>query len=299
MDKRQESVRSMYIAVRDYLVTNTAIWTASTGMTNGVATLTTYIDTIDTYSQGQQADTKGITNTKGEKRDSLVSNILSVAGALVSYGKSTANSTLIGQAKVTKSQLDGMADTILSDKALTIRNLGNTNIAGLADFNILPADITALQAARVAFNADIQKPKNVIGTKKASTTALKDQFDGANLHLELSLDQLIRTYNATEHDFVLGYFNNRTIFNIGSEKVAVRFIVDDSVDHLPLGLVKILVTPGDIQKKTTEKGNAQIKTLADGTYNVEFSRPGFVTQNATFYITFGATTNVVASMVAV
>ncbi len=299
MNKTEEAIRSMYISGRDYLDTEILVWTASAGMTTAVADLTTHLTNIDDFSMGQTEDTKGVTITKGAKRITLVAKTVKVADALYAFGNATGNTTLAGQAKVNKSELEKMADTLLSDKAQSIRNLGNTNIASLADYNVLPADITALQTARTAFNQDIQKPKNVIGSKKANTSAMKNEFKLTTAHLEKVLDPLVRTYQDVNPMFVSEYINNREIFNIGSEKVAVRFIVDDSVDHLPVALVKILVTPGDIQKKTTEKGNAQIKTLTDGTYDVEFSRPGFVTQNATFYVTFGATTNVVASMVAV
>lgn len=299
MNKFEESSRSMYIAVRDYLNTEIGVWTASAGMTAAVTQLSTHITNIDTYSMGQQEDTKGVTITKGTKRDALVSKTIKVADALRAFGNATGNTTIAGQAKVTKSGLDKMPDTLLSDKAQAIRNLGNTNIASLADYNVLPADITALSAARTAFNQDIQKPKNVIGTKKTNTTNLKNEFKATVAHLENVLDPLVRTYNETNSSFVLSYFNNREIFNIGSEKVAVRFTVDDSVDHLALANVQILVTPGDIKKKTTEKGSAQIKTLATGSYSAAFNKAGFVTQNVGFYVNAGETTQVVVSMVAV
>ncbi len=298
MNKFEESSRSMFIAVRDFLVTNTAIWTASTGMTNAVALLTTHIVNIDTYSEGQQEDSKGATTTKGIKRDTLVAKTVKVADGLRSFANATGNTTLAGQSKVTKSQLDGMQDTILSDKAQSIRNLGNTNIAGLADYNVLPADVTALNTARTAFNADIQKPKNIIGTKKANTTNLKNEFVQTIALFDNVLDPLVRTYKEAENTFVLEYFNNREIFNIGSEKVAVRFTIDDSIDHMPVELVQILVTPGNIKKKTTDKGAALIKSLGTGTYNAALTKAGFETQNITFYVNSGATTQVVESMVA-
>ncbi|MBK8487877.1 MAG: hypothetical protein WAU21_03070 [Chitinophagales bacterium] len=289
----------MFIAVRDFMVTNTAIWTASSGMTTAVTSLTTHIDNIDTYSEGQQEDSKGATTTKGIKRDTLVAKIVKVADGLRSFANATGNTTLAGQSKVVKSQLDGMPDTILSDKAQSIRNLGNTNIAGLADYNVLPADVTALNTARTAFNADIQKPKNIIGTKKANTTNLKNEFLATIALFDNVMDPLVRTYKEAENTFVLEYFNNREIYNIGSVKVAARFTIDESVDHMPLALVQILVTPGDIKKKTTEKGSALIKTLATGSYNAAISKAGFVSQNTTFYVNAGATTQVLVSLVAI
>lgn len=299
MTKTEESVRSMFIAVRDYMVAQTAIWTASAGATTAVTALTNHITKIDTYSMGQQTDTKGVTITKGTKRDSLVSKIIKVANGLVALGNATGNFTLSGQAKVNKGKLDTMPDTELVDKGTTIRTAGNTNIAALADYNILPADITALQNAIAAFNTDIQKPKNTIGQKKTSTTLLKNEFKLTNTHLENVLDPIVRTYNETQPVFVSDYFNSRIIFNSGYTKVPLRFIVDDSVNHLPIANVQILIQPGDIKKKTTEQGNAIVKSLAGGAYTATLSKLGFVTQNINVNITDGETTTKVVSMVAV
>ncbi|MBK8489002.1 MAG: hypothetical protein IPL48_14570 [Bacteroidetes bacterium] len=292
MNKQQEAKRSMLIAVRDYLNTEIAVWTGSVGMTNAVNALTAHIDQIDVYSLGQQQDTKGASGNKLIKRNVLVAKTKMVADGLSALGNATGDWTLAGQATMTKTKLVRLQDTFLGDVALSIFNLGNANAAVVADYNVSGADIAALGAARTAYMQGIERPKNLISARKTNTSGLNSEILAAMRLLENVLDMLVRTYTESAPNFVLVYFNNRVIFDVGSRTIAVRFHVMEAAGGTALGLVNIVVMPGDIKKRTTGKGNCQIQFLKSGTYTASFNRPGYLDKQVTFYVTAGVMTRV-------
>ena len=292
MNKQQEAKRSMFIAVRDYLIAQSAVWSGSVGMTNAVNALTAHIEQIDVYSMGQQEDTKGASGNKLIKRNVLVAKTKMVADGLSALGNATGDWTLAGQAMITKTKLVRLKDTFLGDKALTIFNLANANVAAVADYNVSGADIMALGTARTDYMQGLEMPKNLIGSRKVNTSGLNDEFRATTTLLLNVLDMLMRTYALSEPSFVLAYFNNREIFDVGKRTIAVRFHVDEAAGGGALGLVNIVVMPGNIKKRTTGKGNAQIQFLKSGTYTASFSRAGFLDKLVTFYVTAGEMTRV-------
>lgn len=300
MNKHEEAKLSMYESVLAFLTepAHVAIYAASSGVNGAVAKLQAKVDKLHEYHQGQMQTSKGATVTKDSKRMELLDEIMLAANALKSYGYDVQNYEIAGQATLNKSVVAKLPDTELSTKGKIIYALANNNMAAVANYNYPAAKLPVLAAAISSFEANMQTPKHIIGSKKTNTAYLKAGFTDTDKYLQEVLDPAILTYSETQGQFVSDYFNVRVIFDVGGQKLSAKFTVSESVNNGALAHVRITIMPGDVRKKTSALGKSLVKGLAEGSYTATLSKPGYVTQVKSFNVVSTETAVVTVSMVA-
>lgn len=112
---------------------------------------------------------------------------------------------------MTKSSLDKMDDFTLEQTAERVATLANGNIAGLADYDIVAADITALTTARTAFAAKKTAPRMAVSERKAQTESLPTLIGNVRSIFRNELDKMVTKKKKTAPDFHRGYFTARVI----------------------------------------------------------------------------------------
>lgn len=117
MTLRQESKLSMYLAVKSFLASNTAI---TTPLPNYAAFSTAYLAgvvQVQTFSEQQMFDKSGIQVNKAQLRASVVSFAADASRKVQAYARFTNNQLLLSETKFTESDLKTASDNELRDNA--------------------------------------------------------------------------------------------------------------------------------------------------------------------------------------
>lgn len=304
MTTRQENRFTMYITLRDYLLTQTAL---TTGLPNFTALFTAFqgnITQIQTQRDIQEGDKTGVAVNKQQLKTSLVTLSVDMSNKLVAFAKNTNNAALEAEVKFNGSSLDRTADTILKDRAQLLYNRANANVSTLATYGITATTQTAYLAAINAYQASITKPRLTLNDRKQATAIIEANFKQADDTLE-KLDSIMSIVALTQPNPYAGYQNARKVIELGGNTLSVKGQITDA-DKNGIGKVKVTILPANgtatalaksskevkpvAQKQSTTKGGFQLKGLKDGSYTATFSKPGHVSQTVSFDVVGGEMT---------
>ena len=106
-----------------------------------------------------------------------------------------------------------MDDSTLEQTAERVFGLANTNIAALAAFGVLPADVTTLDTGRAAFTAIKTSPREAAAGRKAQTQSLPQLIGNVRSIFRNEIDKMMTPFKKSNADFYNGYFAARVIMN--------------------------------------------------------------------------------------
>ena len=290
MTTRQESKLSMYLAVKDFLTTNTAIATPLPNYTGFFTSFQNGIAQIQTYSEQQMFDKTGLSKNKEILRNTLVMLACDTSRKMQAYAKYANNQLLLTETKFTESDLKKVADNELRDRAQGIYDRAQTNLTALSTYSVTAATQTSLQSAITSFVTAIPKPRLGITDKKLSTAQLANYFAVVDDALD-NIDMIIDIVKLTQQNFYNGYKAARKIVGLGTGSLAVKGFVHDAKNGAPLkgATLNFVLTDGEalqksskavaaIMKKTAEKGGFNIKSMPAGMYTVTIKKTGYADQ---------------------
>jgi hypothetical protein len=297
MTNQEESRLSMYLTLKDFQASYTAI---TNPLPNYSANSTIFLNTIpqiQAFSQLQKTSKKGAAEGKNQLKESLIVTTADYFRKLAAFAKFTNNVTLAEEVKIPESKLRQVADTAVKDYAQIAYDRGQTNLAALASYGITAATQTTLSAA--AYNASIGKP-GVSRTESGKTTKqLKALFKTADTALA-NMDAAVEIVRLTQVDFYNAYQKARKIIYTGIGSLAVKALVTDATTGEPLKGVTVSFSldgvgakakaanaKPDLVKKTAEKGRFNIKTLPAGIYSVTIKKNGYADQIITVAVSDG------------
>ena len=302
MNSGQESKHSMYLASKDYMAANATLLTPLPNYAGLSSAFLGYITQIQTYGEKQQFDQKGVALNKGQYRKTLVLLSADTSRKLTAYAKFANNQVLLSETKYTESDLNRIADTTLRDAAQGIYDRAQANLTALTTYGITAATQTSLLNAINAFVGSIPKPRLSIADKKNTTTYLANLFKQADAALE-NIDTLVEIIRLTQPNFYKGYRAVRRIVPTGIGSLAVKGLVTDAINGIPLkGAIITFVlssngTPSKsikiaepIVKKTAIKGGFNIKSMPSGMYTVSIKKNGYAEQIVSIAVSDGELT---------
>jgi hypothetical protein len=117
------------------------------------------------------------------------------------------------KAEMTKSSLDKMTDSDLEQIAERVAGLATENIAALADFDVVAADVTALATARTTFAGIKTSPRQATVGRKTQTDSLPQLIANVRSIFRNEIDKMVTKKKKTNPDFYAGYFTARIIVN--------------------------------------------------------------------------------------
>lgn len=120
---------------------------------------------------------------------------------------------LAAKAEMTKSSLDRMDDSTLEQTAERVSGLANANIAALAAFGVVAADVTALDTARTTFAGMKTSPREAAAGRKAQTKSLPQLIGNVRSIFRNEVDKMMTPFKKSNAVFYNGYFAARTIVN--------------------------------------------------------------------------------------
>ena len=285
MTDNQENKLSMGLVVQNVVNSNNPIWSGLPAFVSAFNDFEGIIVEILSNRVVQEADTKGVTLDKQQAEDILIAKTLTVSAGTYAYAVDNSNETLREKINYSPSNLRQARDTILRDMCQLIHNEVNAVIGDLADYGILPADLTDLQNKINLYYIAISEPREAITdrkTAKQELVILLGRFDDV---LKERMDKLMIMFRDCNRLFYRQYLNARIIIDLGAGNgeepgtAVVKSTTDQSVlnqvsvflQNIASGEFEINWGDGNTTPVTLETTSKEIThDYADtGTYSIE------------------------------
>jgi hypothetical protein len=285
---------NMYRAVKDYLILNAGITKDLPNFNEFFNSFIKTIERIMIIAEMQKDTPTGAAKEKKRLRENLMTLASENSDAISAFAKFTVNELLLDQVKFSVSGLLKMTGVDLKNYAQLIYNKVEANIGQLANYGRTPETQKTFSEAISLFDASIAKPRVGITEKAKATSELNLLFASADECMH-NIDIAVKIIRRKEVNFYKGYTANRKLIDTGSGKLALKASAKELLTGIPVqgalftfNHVADAVTGSDgagkIVKKTTAKGNFNIKNMKPGTYKVAVSKSGYKMKEVTVNI---------------
>jgi hypothetical protein len=297
MTTLQERYVNMYRAIKDYLNLNLSLLKS---LPNFEENFTAFLNTIArlmVIAEMQKDTSTGAAKEKKRLREYLITLASDNSVALSTFAKFTKNELLLDKVKFSDSDLIKMSGVELKNYAQILYNKVESNLELLANYGVTPETLKALNDAISAFDASIAKPRVGINEKAQATRELSLLFKSVDSILD-NIDASVKIIRRKEANFYKGYTANRRLVDTSSGKLALKASAKELASGEPVqGAQFIFIHQadilsgnngiGEITKKTSKKGNFQIKNMKAGNYKVSVNKPGYKAKEVSLSVAAG------------
>jgi hypothetical protein len=236
------------------------------------------VDELLSVSEMQGKQRTGLTIDKNMTRKILVDFCLRNSNKLSILSLEKGNNTLFKETHFTESQLGNMTSLKLIEKAQLIYNNVQSNIEMLAEQGLSSETQKAFSDAISTFNNFLSMPRTAIAERKKATMRINELFLESDKYLKI-MDLAVESAKKQFPDFYNNYKASRELIDISSRNLSIKASAKENPKGIPIGgVVFIFKNPGtgiELKKKTTEKGNFQIKHIKPGPWKVFISKDGY------------------------
>jgi hypothetical protein len=211
MTQDQINVTTMHSATATYMDQNNSIWSGNAAMSAAVAQLKANNGVIAQKRNTQETATEGVQAQAVQARHDLEDKILEIADQIYALAASTNNPSLEEQSHFTQAQLDGMDPDKLLQTGANVAALATANLAGLADYGVTAADVTALTAAGTTFTPLKNAYRDAVSKKSGQTRTIPQAIAGNQSLLKKQMDKQMTKFKNSNPDFYAGYLTARGI----------------------------------------------------------------------------------------
>jgi hypothetical protein len=215
MNRKQLNQTGMGNTVSAYMAKNNTIWSGNVAMTATVSDLNTAIATTSGKAQMQETPTSGAEDQKQQVRHDYEDEILRIAHQLSALAAKNNDANLGAQTELTLPQLDKMSDDILENEGKRISGLATANLAALADYGIVAADVTGLNTLTTQFDGLKTAPRTAIAGRSGQTKTMPTAIQSIMSILRNRLDKQMVMFKKTQPEFYAGYLSARVIIDRG------------------------------------------------------------------------------------
>jgi hypothetical protein len=281
MTIKQENRLKMYLALRIFLKLNKSITDLLPNYNEFFADLDKAIVQIQTNSEQQQYNTKGITGNKKQWRDNLIRIAGDASRKIQAYAKYANNIQLLNETRFSDSDLKIASDIGLIDLSRGLYSRIETHIASLAAYGLTAATQPLFLEAIDTFDLAIPQRKQSQVSKKENTTLINEGFVNADTAID-QIDTLVEIVRLSQAVFYANYRATHKVTDAASSSLSVKGKISDSLAGSPIKDATLsFCLDGNkeviMQKKTAAKGGFLIKSLAEGEYTVTISKVGYQT----------------------
>jgi hypothetical protein len=280
----------MYYVLQTFCNENTQIWQNDKPFNRSYKEFVAQLPLIEQYRNTQTQNTSGLAKNKSNKREELINQAYFVANRLQSYSTVEKNNELLGKVNYPRSIFTQYRDTNLIGLCNAVLEQAQIHLTALEEYKVKAETLSNLQNAIQAYQDDLGKPRSAQTSVKVATDALKKLFLDTNALLTSRLDKDVEVFRVSNPDFYQQYLNARRIVQSATVKLSLRVTVIDASTRMPIPNVNARFASYNTTKKTSEKGNFQIKNLAAGDYQMTLEKIGYTTLNHSFSINDRETT---------
>ena len=214
MERDQENSLSMFVTVQGTANNNNAAWMGVAGFVTQFGFFNTKVSEIQSTRNIQIGDISGFTVEKAVKKAEMITDTLKVSKGVVAFALATNNPGLKEQVDYSKTDLEGARDELVAGMCQIVHDRANDNILALADYNIVAADLTALQTSIGDYGLVSQLPSQKGDIRQAATALIPVQISEAKGILKI-MDAIVETLKDSQPEFYSEYFNSREIYDLG------------------------------------------------------------------------------------
>lgn len=288
MTSKQDSKLKMYLTVRIFLLSSPAILAKLPNCDEFMAALDAAIAQIQKTSEQNHYSTKGVTDNKQQLRDTLSMLTVDASAKMQAYARYIHDTVLLAETKFTSTDLRKIPALELVDIAKGLYNRIQANIDKVTDYSLTTETQTTYKTSIDAFTESIPQPRQSQLKSKENSLLETQAFADGDEALS-NIDTLVDIVKLTEPNFYAGYNNARKIVDQGKGSLQVQGTVTEAATGKPIaGALLIFRLQGQtaviLEKESADKGGFNIKTLAEGIYEVTITKVGFKTQPTTFVV---------------
>ncbi len=210
----------MAATVAAYMNKNKTLWKGNKAVADTMAALNGALGAVDAKAQQQATPIVGEEEKKVLVRHDYEEEIARIAGQLCSLAAKNNDPDLAAQTELTLPQLDKMSADILEATGKRVSGLATANLPGLADYNLTPADVTALEGLAGQFHGVKTAPRTAIATRAGQTKTLPPAVKSVTSLLRNHLDKQMLMFKKSNPEFYAGYVSARVIVDRGGRKSA-------------------------------------------------------------------------------
>ena len=292
MKRQQVNQLNMYEAIKQYLNSNTIVWSSNPTVSAAIATYFSIIAGITANDAVQKTSTVGVTNTKETAKLDMAIAAIAIANAGKAYATTTSNQALFNAMNHSKTEILAGNDTDANGICQNIVNAITPYIASTTTYGATATSLTNLQNLINTYYVLIGTPAIQKSLVTTATLTLDQQFSDANALLKNLLDPLIQQYQTSNVLFYNQYTALREINDLGHRHTVILtgFIYNSSNVALANATVS-LSGSATHSKITNATGKYKFTRLHTGTYTITVTASGYATQTHNFTITQNSTTH--------
>lgn len=220
MNAQQEARVNMFYATAQVLDDNNGTWSGTPAMVTLKAEFDANIGSIEAALAVQVKDITGFAKAKAASLDKLVNKTLQVAGAAMAYAEAKKNPGLAEEMNISASELRNYRDAVVAQRCQGVHAAATTNLAALADYGVVAADLTDLQTDIDAYLALVASPRTKIVTRSTKTAELGALIRDTSKLLDRRMDMVMRGFTVSKPEFFSQYTKARMIIDPASQKGA-------------------------------------------------------------------------------
>ena len=279
MTNKQNNTLNMHELVQLVLTTNAAVWSSNPAMSTVVATINSHLSAVGADKIVQNANSKGITQTKQMAQLNMAVAAVAIANAGKAYAAATSNQTLYNAMNHTKSEILGATDNMADTICQGIYNDIAPYIASTVAYGANSTSLANLLTLINTYSALIGTPALQLTLISSATLTLDQNLNALNGLLKTQLDPLMTQYQTSNPVFYNQYQAAREIKDLGHRHTVILtgFIYNSSNMALANATVSLSGTATHT-KITTATGQYKFKRLHTGNYTITVTANGYVTQ---------------------
>ena len=212
---------NMYYSTNNVLTEHAALWAGVPAMVTVVTEFRGNITAIEDTMEAQVRDITGHAKDKALALELMVARTVRVCGMAMAYGEATGNQGLAEEMNVVASELRGYRDAIVAQRCQGLHATATANLAALAGYGVVAADLTDLQAAIDAYMVLVAMPRTKIVGRRVKTSDLGILIRDTGKLLDRRMDMLMRGFSVSQPEFFNQYTGGREIIDPASQSGAV------------------------------------------------------------------------------
>lgn len=277
MNDSQSNRLDMYLVVSDFYAENQPVIDTVPALATALGQLNTNIAAINAEVAGQSTNTTGVAQDKTALRNTLDNAALSVMQPAKAWALSVGNNTLAVEFDYSLTDLQRIKDDTMEGFCTYRIGLVNDNLASMADFGVLPANVAEWQSALDAYIAAVASPREAVNTRHLHTENLKTLFSETGQLFVSQLDPLMVPFKTTDPSLYNGYKQARIVINRkgrsggtepGIDPAAVFGVVTDEMGGFVIANAIVNLSDPSLETMTSEDGTYEIKDVPQGEYNL-------------------------------
>ena len=278
---------TMILRTQEFLKSKPAITSTIVGAADVLTELSAITEPLAQLLQRHEERTSGYTFDKNRLKSQLEGSTIKVLTKLVAFSARTSNETLNKEMKQLMRRIEGSSGPNLIHRSRRAASVIEENLAGLADWAITAATVTALKGQIEDFETVLTLPRQKINERSGIGLQIAAYIKEAMKKLSV-LDDLVGAMADIEPEFAAMYKKNRSLINAPKNRLAALCVVKDAATGLPIQNADVTTPFGSFI--TSKTGQLRIKAAAPGSYIIGIRRPGSVSSSFTLDIVQGITT---------